>query len=224
MTTADVPYDWDAALKLVDQRRKLFDALIAENRSYHIGHWDHKEVKEVINAYPDDLIRRIDAFISAAENESDSERIVDAIRLFIVDEDTRERIKEVIHFLPLFPTQVTEFTAKKMITALNHYQQLPRSNDYSSEDHVLVSQCNSLLHVTCGLLHIFNIEDTEMTRDMIFNEDSTILDEKLVELALTHPEQGEFIRDCIIQREYVDAQLIEEMLTTDAHALNGGVL
>ena len=224
MTTANDPYDWSAALKLTEQRNKLFSALTEENNSYNIGYWDHKEVREIIYAYPDDLIRRISDFISAAENKADAEHRTSAIRLVVISKDPRERINEVIHFLPLFPAQVTELTAKEMIAALNHYQQLPRSNDYSSEDHTIVSQCNALLHVTCGLLHIFNIEGSDLTRSMLFNEDSTILDQQLVELALTNPDHGEAIRDFIIQRESVNVGLIGEMLALETSALNNGVL
>lgn len=219
------PFDWDAALKLVKQRNKLFDALIEKNTSYNISYSDHAELKQIIQSYPADLVGKIDEFLSAAENKMHARFRIDALRLLIVDEDTRLRINEAINFLPLFPPAlVSDDTAKRMITGLHHYQQLPRSNDYSSESPVIVAQCNALLHIACALLHLFNIEDTELTFAMLFNEDSTIADQQLAELALSRPEQGEIIRDCIIQRGHVNVQLIHEMLATPAPSLTEGIL
>jgi hypothetical protein len=74
------------------------------------------------------------------------------------------------------------------------------------------------------MFHIYNIDDSDIELNTLVTSNWTLVDQKLVDIALTHAEHGEAIRDFIIQREHVNTDLIEDMLANQTPALNTGIL
>lgn len=215
--------DWDACLAQIKLRNDLTRALMEKNTSYTIERQHQKVIAETVSAYPPDLLRKISNYVDPASNPRNPGFGINTIRLMIVDGATPEQLNEAIHFLPMLD-HTTTTVARRMITALHLYPQLPQSDDYSREGHAVITQCTALLHITYSMFHLYNLEHSELELPRLVNTDWTLTDQKLVDLVLTHPEQGEAIRDFIIERGCVDTDLIEIMLATGTPALNHGIL
>lgn len=204
---------------------KVTRALMEKGANRGIEHWRnfrHKDLGALVSTYPHDILRKIDEFVTATEKQPNSFR-VNVIKLHVLEEATAERINEVIHFLPLFD-HTRANSARTTLASLHQYQQLPRSNDYSREAPIIIAQCTALLHIAFSLNYLCDPEGLGLERDAFFNSDWTIANEQLVELALTHPEHAQRIRDFIIQRENVNVDVIKTMLANETTALNNGIL
>jgi hypothetical protein len=216
-------FDWETHLDQINLRNDLTRALMEKNRSYTIESRYQKEIEATVSAYPHDLLRKISKYIDPAAQPRNPGFMINIIRLMIIDGATTEQVNEAVHFLPMLDN-TTEFVARRMVTALHLYPQLLQSDDYSREDPTIIAQCTALLHVAYSMFHIYNIDDLDIELHTLVTSNWTLVDQRLVDLALTHPEHGEAIRDFIIQREHVNTDLIRAMLANQTPALNTGIL
>lgn len=223
MTTSLSDFDWDNHIDQITLRNNLTRALMEKNDSCNIEYRYQKEMEAIVSAFPHDLLRKISKYIAPAAQSGKHHLVINTIRLMIIDGATTEQINEAVHFLPMLDN-TTEFVARRMLTALHLYPQLLQSEDYSREAHTVIAQCTALLHVTYSIFHIYNIDDSDMELNTLVTSNWTLVDQKLVDITLTHPERGEAIRDFIIEREYVNTDLIEDMLANQTPTLNTGIL
>lgn len=220
MTTPLNDFDWDTHLAQINLRNDLTRALMAKNDSYAIDERDRKEIETTVSTYPDDLLRKISDYVDPASNPRRPKFGIDTIRLMIINEVPSERLNEAIRLLPLLDN-TTPIVAVRMLEALHLYPQLLQSDDI---DRTIIAQRTALLHVTYSMFHIYNIYGSDLELGTLVNSDWTLVDQKLVDIALTHPERGEAIREFIIQREHVNTDLIEDMLANETPVLNKGIL
>lgn len=223
MTTPLSDYDWDTHLDQITLRNNLTRVLMGENDSCNIDYRYQKEMEATVSTFPHDLLRKISKYIDPAAQSHKHGFVINTIRLMIIDGTTPEQLNEAVHFLPLLD-HTTEFVARHMLTALHLYPQLVQSEDYSREDHTVIAQCTALLHIAASMFHIYNIDDSDIELNTLVTSNWTLVDQKLVDIALTHPEHGEAIRDFIIQRESIDTDLIKSMVTNESPALNHGLI
>jgi hypothetical protein len=216
-------HDWDTHLAQITLRNDLTRALMEKNTSCTIENRYQKEIEATVSTYPPDLLRKISNYVDPAAHPNNPNFGINTIRLMIIDGATPERLNEGIHYLPLL-SNTTPRVAERMLSALHLYPQLLQSDDRNREDHTIIAQRTALLHITYSMFHIYNLDDADLELDTLINSDWTLTDQKLVDLALAHPERGEAIRYFIIERKHVDTDLIEAMLANPAPTLNDGIL
>ena len=205
---APMPLSPDAREKLI---LRTSDELVAGNL---IAKETKLAVRRNIYSYSNEMLHTIRIAISNDMSENKGMNgSAGKIRSKIAAGDSEESINEAIFFYPLLAHRGIAVTSH-VVDALHKFPQLPASADYSREDHRTVTQCTALIRVIDKLSPLHGA----------LNSNWTIEDQRLTELVLANPERGEKIASFIEARESADPDLIEAMLTSEAPALNDGLL
>lgn len=206
----------------VEQLATIIKTTLAAEGGYDSGREERiNAVKSSIASYQPNLLTALHETITTNPTSAFSREL-----LWLLSNPSREEasVHEYLVFRPYLPENLAHGNAVGLIRGFPQYQQLPRSDNYATEDATVQAQVIALITVAAAIEDQYRY--MEGVPYPISDETGVtmISDDDLIKTVIANADKANIIVQTIIDRKTFDLDTIRQVIGAESPTLSRGVI